>query len=94
MSNKYTQEQVAEKIGSSCKFISMIERGVSGLSVSTIANLCDVLDIEPNSLFNGIIDFHNNDVSNKYIIDSLSLLSSDDKDFIISVIDYVLKKNS
>ena len=66
MNKKLTQEQLAERLGTSCKFISMIERGCSGLSLSNIARICEILGIEPNSLFNGIIDYNNK--TDRYIV--------------------------
>ena len=88
----YTQEQLAEKLNTSSKFVSMAERGASGLSVSSMINLCKVLDIEPNSLFSGIINY-NNDVD-KQIINNLSLLSNEDKDFILNTITFIRSKRS
>ena len=75
----YTQERLAEELNTSDKFVSMIERGASGLSIT-------------NTLFNGIIDY-NNDID-AYIVNSLSTLTPADKDFIINIIQYVLKKGS
>lgn len=88
----YTQERLAEELNTSDKFVSMIERGASGLSITNIVNLCRILNIEPNTLFNGIIDYNND--KDTYIVNSLSTLTPADKDFIISVIQYVLKKGS
>lgn len=87
-----TQQELAEKLHKSDKFISMIERACSGLSLETIIDICKILDIQPNTLFNGIIDYNND--KDKYIINSLSTLSIEDKEFLINVIEYVLKKNS
>ena len=70
----------------------MLERACSGLSLETIIDICKILDIQPNTLFNGIIDYNND--KDKYIINSLSSLSIEDKEFLINVIEYVLKKNS
>mgnify|MGYP002989823292 CR=1 FL=1 len=55
-SKGYTQEQMAEQLNVSSKFISMIERGCSGLSITNLTNICKILDIEPNSLFNGVLN--------------------------------------
>lgn len=88
----YTQERLAEELNTSDKFVSMIERGASGLSITNIVNLCRILNIEPNTLFNGIVDYSND--KDTYIVNTLSTLTSADKDFIISVIQYVLKKGS
>lgn len=88
----YTQGELAEQLNTSDKFVSMLERGASGLSITNAVNLCKILDIVPNTLFSGIIKYK--DDKDKYIVNALSTLSSDDKEFLISVIEYVLKKNS
>lgn len=87
-----TQQELAEQLHKSDKFISMLERACSGLSLETIIDICKILDIQPNTLFNGIIDYNND--KDKYIINRLSSLSIEDKEFLINVIEYVLKKNS
>ena len=87
-----TQQELAEQLHKSDNFISMLERACSGLSLETIIDICKILDIQPNTLFNGIIDYNND--KDKYIINSLSSLSIEDKEILINVIEYVLKKNS
>ena len=87
----YTQEQMAEQLNVSCKFLSMIERGVSGVSITNLTNICKVLDIEPNSVFNGILNY--TDSKDEYITNALSTLANRDKEFLISVIEYILKKS-
>lgn len=90
-SKGYTQEQMAEQLNVSSKFISMIERGCSGLSITNLTNICKILDIEPNSLFNGVLNY--TDSKDEYITNALSTLANGDKEFLISVIEYVLKKS-
>lgn len=75
----YTQGFLSEKLNTSDKFISMIERGESGLSINNLVNICEILDIEPNSLFNGVFKY--NDNKDKYIINSLSTLTKGDKEW-------------
>jgi len=89
---EFTQAELAEALDKTDKFISMLERGVSGLSVTSIVDICKSLNIEPNTLFNGILNY--NDDKDKYIMNSLSILKNDDKEFLINVIEYVLNKNS
>ena len=90
-SKGYTQEQMAEQLNVSSKFISMIERGCSGLSITNLTNICKILDIEPNSLFNGVLNY--TDSKDEYITNALSTLANRDKEFLISVIKYILKKS-
>ena len=88
----YTQEYVAEKLNKSVNFISLVESGKSGLAVNTIIDICNILEIEPNTIFNGLIDFNND--KNKIIINGLSSLSGDDKEIVNNLIEYKLKKNN
>lgn len=90
-SKGYTQEQMAEQLNVSSKFISMIERGCSGLSITNLTNICKILDIEPNSLFNGVLNY--TDSKDEYITNALSTLANGDKEFLISIIEYILKKS-
>ena len=62
------------------------------MSLTNLVNLCNILDIEPNVLFNGIIKYSNDE--DTYIINNLSTLTMEDKAFLIEVIDYVIHKGS
>lgn len=88
----YTQDKLAELLNTSNKFISMIERGSSGLSMTTLVNLCNILNIEPNTLFNGIIKY--SDKEDAYIINNLSTLTAEDKTFISGVMNYIIQKGN
>lgn len=51
-----TQEELAEKLDKSINFISLIKRGENGISISTIIDICNALQINSDELFNGLID--------------------------------------
>ena len=87
-----TQDYLAEQLNVSDKFISMAERGVSGLSITSIVNICKILHIEPNALFSGIIDY--NDDLDEFIKEKVSLLSNNDKYFVKDVIKYIFEKGN
>lgn len=86
-----TQEQLAEELKKSSNFVSLIERGQTGISVNTIIDICNILNIEPNTIFNGLIQYDSE--QDKLIINSLSGLSNDDKDIINELIKYIKNKN-
>ena len=52
----YTQEQLAEKLQLSSRYISQLERGIAFGSATTIVNLCKALHISSDFLFSDIID--------------------------------------
>ena len=53
---EYTQEQLAEKLSLSPRYISQLERGIAFGSATTITNICKTLNINPNFLFEDLID--------------------------------------
>ena len=48
---KLTQEQLAEALGCSVDFISLVERGVNAPSVAGLADFAKVLKVEVRDLF-------------------------------------------
>lgn len=56
-----TQEQLSEKIGIGVKSLSAIERGTVGVSLLTLRNICDALNVSSDALLFG--DERSNDVS-------------------------------
>ena len=60
--SKYTQEQLAEKLSLSPRYISQLERGIAFGSASTIINICKALDINSDFLFRDLIQNDNSNV--------------------------------
>ena len=52
----FTQEQLAEKISLSTRYISQLERGIAFGSATTITNICKILNINPNFLFEDLLN--------------------------------------
>jgi transcriptional regulator with XRE-family HTH domain len=50
-SRKLTQEQLAEAVGYSVEFISLVERGVNAPSVSGLEKFAKILKVEVRELF-------------------------------------------
>ena len=57
----FTQDQFSELLGIGSKSLSSIERGVVGVSLSTLLKCCDILHISANVLL--YEQTHKNDVS-------------------------------
>ncbi len=53
---EYTQEQLAEKLSLSPRYISQLERGIAFGSASTIINVCRTLHINSDFLFQDLIN--------------------------------------
>jgi transcriptional regulator with XRE-family HTH domain len=50
-SQKLTQEQMAEALGCSVEFISLVERGVNAPSVASLADYARILKVDVRELF-------------------------------------------
>lgn len=86
--NKLTQEQIAEKLGISVKYISRIENGAGGVKVETLINYMNILGISPNVIFNKLII--NKDIKPQMdLADKVKDLNPQQLKFINSVIDLV-----
>lgn len=51
---RYTQAELAEMINMSSKNVSQLERGMTGISVSTLISICKVLDVSADYILFGI----------------------------------------
>lgn len=60
-----SQEKLAERINKSSHFVSLIERGETGISFSTIIDICTALNVDANSIFADIIQSGNNNKKDK-----------------------------
>ena len=56
LKSKYTQEELAEKLSLSTRYISQLERGIAFGSASTIISVCKALNINANFLFADVIN--------------------------------------
>ena len=52
---EYTQEELAEKLSLSARYVSQLERGIAFGSATTITNICKALNITSDFLFNDLI---------------------------------------
>jgi len=50
---KYTQEYLAEKLNVSTQHISDIERGLNGMSIPALMEICKILDIDSDYILFG-----------------------------------------
>jgi len=62
---KYTQEQLAECIGVATNHISEIERGVTGISIPTLMELCQALSVDADYILFGKSTVSENNPFNK-----------------------------
>ena len=91
-SEKISQERLAELIGKSSHFISLLERGESGLSVGTLLDICRTLNIDTNSIFAGTLD-NSNMYNNSFLHKSFEKFDDSSKELVEHVISYINSRN-
>lgn len=86
LKNDLTQEQLAEKLGISLKYISRIENGNNGVKTENLIKYMNILGITPNVIYKLFIT--NKEVaSNIEITEKINNLSKEKKEFLNSIID-------
>lgn len=89
----FTQEMLANGIDKSTNFISLIERGTCGLSLSTLVDICNVLQIDVAIIFNGLITT-NNKTDIEQLTKSFSLLENEDRAIVSNLIEYIMNNKN
>ena len=84
--HKLTQEELAEKLGISLKYISRIENGNNGVKTQTLIKYMNILGITPNTIYASFIT-EKEAAKNVEISEKIVKLSDDKKDFINCIID-------
>lgn len=90
ISRGITQEVMAEKLNKSINFVSLLEKGASGASLKTLVDICNILQVDSNSIFKGLLTY-NVEEKDRYIIDNISSFSDKDKKIITDLIDYIIE---
>ena len=95
INSKLTQEELAEEIGISARYVSQLERGLAFGSANTIVNLCKTLNIDSNFLFDDLINAETNTTFNNLVdtkfLQSYIKLNIQNKEFVDLIINQLLK---
>lgn len=83
-----SQENIADSLDKSVNFISLVENGKTGLSIQTLIELCKVLEVDANSIFEGVIA-PPSVMADDYITKSLALFNDTDKAMVTNLITYI-----
>ncbi|MBQ6991793.1 MAG: helix-turn-helix transcriptional regulator [Clostridia bacterium] len=86
-----SQEKLAERINKSSHFVSLIERGETGISFSTIIDICTALDVDANSIFEDIIQPSNNKKAKPFKLNpDVNNFDEKDKEMVTYLINYIV----
>lgn len=88
-----SQETLANDLDKSINFVSLIERGESGLSIQTLVDLCRILEVDANTIFEGVIA-PSSEMADNYITKSLNLFNEKDKTMVTDLIDYIISSKN
>lgn len=88
--NNYTQEKAAELTGLSAKYISQLERGISGGTLETILKFCNLYNITPNSILEPFLNSNSQNSSEEFL-NKFNSLCTRDKNAVMNLIEYFLR---
>ncbi len=92
MAENVSQEQLAEKINKSPHLVGLFERGKCGISVPTIIDICNALNIDANSVFADVIQSDTN-ASDTILLKTLNSFDENEKAIVRSLIEFIGSKN-
>ena len=84
-----SQEKLAEKIGKSSHFVSLLERGACGLSVATVIDICKALNTDTNTIFAGIINT-SSIYTDSFLSNAVEHFNNADRELISYIVNYIL----
>lgn len=85
---KITQEELAEKLGISLKYISRIENGNNGVKTQNLIQYMNILGVPPDTLY-GKFMTHPDVKKDMDLYNKITELSEEEKEFVSSIIDLV-----
>ena len=83
-----TQEALSEELNTSTNFISLVERGASSVSLTNLVDLYHILKVDISFIFDGLIAPA---TDNDNLINSISLLSGEDRAIVNNLVNYIIK---
>ncbi len=88
-----SQETLSDRLDKSVNLVSLIERGESSFSTETLINICKILEVDANAIFEGVIapPVENAD---DFITKSLALFSDTDKTMVTDLITYIVNSKT
>lgn len=86
----YTQDYVAEQINVSTDLLRSIENGRNIRSITTLLNICNFLQVSPNTLFAELLDFKEETLDSS-LLNLTNQLSKEDKNILKEIIIHIDK---
>ena len=86
----YTQDYVAEQINVSTDLLRSIENGRNIGSITTLLNICNFLQVSPNTLFAKLLNFKE-DTLDSSLLNLTHQLSKEDKNILKEIIIHIDK---
>ena len=85
-----SQENLANELDKTLNFISLLENGKTGISVPTLVDICETLDVNISTLFEGILSLSVCE-DDQFISDTIHILETNDKKAIRNLLNYIVE---
>ena len=87
-----SQENLSNDLDKTLNFISLVENGKTGISVPTFVDICNSLNINPDTLLDGIVPTAIDD--DKFILNTIHTLEDRDKKAVIDFLNYIIESKN
>lgn len=88
-----SQENLSNDLDKTLNFISLIENGKTGFSVPTLVDIGKALNVNADTLFEGVIPLADYD-EEKFIIDTVRMLNEKDRKAVVDFLNYIIESKT
>lgn len=93
LSKGLSQENLANDLDKTLNFVSLIENGKTGISVPTLVDIGTVLNVNADTLFEGVIPLADYP-EEKFILDTVRMLNEKDRKAVVNFLTYIMESKS
>ena len=89
LAKNLSQENLSNDLDKTLNFVSLIENGKTGLSIPTLVDIGRVLNVNADTLFEGVIPLADYS-EEKFIVDTVRMLNEKDRKAVVDCLTYIV----
>ena len=93
LAKNLSQENLSNDLDKTLNFVSLIENGKTGLSIPTLVDIGRVLNVNADTLFEGVIPLADYS-EEKFIVDTVRMLNEKDRKAVVDFLTYIVESKT
>ena len=93
LAKNLSQENLSNDLDKTLNFVSLIENGKTGLSIPTLVDIGRVLNVNADTLFEGVIPLADYS-EEKFIVDTVRIQKEKDRKAVVDFLTYIVESKT